>query len=146
MIVFALQVLGQISMILSLSGEFNSTIGYSFNGGFDVNKQKYNEENAFIKITPETNILFLFTNFMYIFTLIAFTIGRPWKKPFYTNKPFMVVLILSLTYSILIVILPQARLAVFQVKYLDSGNINGFVLGVALGFGIFIFILEKAIL
>jgi magnesium-transporting ATPase (P-type) len=78
---------------------------------------------------------------MYIFTLIAFTIGRPWKKPFYTNKPFMVVLFISLTYSILIVILPLARLAVFEVKYLDSEKINGFVLGVALGFGIFIFIL-----
>lgn len=83
---------------------------------------------------------------MYIFTLISFTIGRPWKKPFFTNKPFMIVLFISITYSILIVIVPDARLAVFNVKYLDDTRINGFVLGIALGFGLFIFILQKAVL
>jgi hypothetical protein len=41
MIVFGLQVLGQISMILSLNGKFNDTINYSITGGFEVNKQRY---------------------------------------------------------------------------------------------------------
>jgi hypothetical protein len=83
---------------------------------------------------------------MYIFTLIAFTIGRPWKKPFHTNKPFMIVLFISLAYSILIAIVPDSRLAVFSVQYLMDEGLNGFVLGVALAFGIFIFILQKAVL
>lgn len=83
---------------------------------------------------------------MYIFTLISFTIGRPWKKPFVTNKPFMLVLFISLVYSILIVIVPDARLAVFNVEFLSNERINGFVLGIALAFGVFIFILQKAVM
>jgi cation-transporting ATPase 13A3/4/5 len=83
---------------------------------------------------------------MYIFTLISFTIGRPWKKPFYTNKPFMLVLFISLTYSILIVMIPQARLAVFSVNFMDNEKVNGFVLGIALAFGLFIFVLEKVVM
>lgn len=33
MIVFGIQVLGQISMILALSGAFNDIVNYSVNGG-----------------------------------------------------------------------------------------------------------------
>lgn len=83
---------------------------------------------------------------MYIFTLIAFTIGQPWKKPFFTNLPFMIVLFISITYSIIIVMVPAARIPIFNVEYMNYDNINGFVLGMALGFGLFIFILQKAIL
>jgi hypothetical protein len=82
---------------------------------------------------------------MYIFTLISFTIGRPWKKPFFTNKPFMVVLFISLAYSILIVIVPSSRLELFKVQYLDNETVNGFVVGIALAFGISIFVLQKAV-
>lgn len=53
----------------------------------------------------------------------------------------MLVLIISLTYSILIAIVPSARLAVFNVAYLTIESVDGFVLGVALAFGVFIFIL-----
>ncbi len=83
---------------------------------------------------------------MYIFTLIAFTIGEPWKRSFYTNIPFMIVLVLSLAYSIIIVVVPDSRLALFKVVYMNDSSLNGFVLGTALGFGIFIFILQKAVL
>jgi hypothetical protein len=41
MIVFAIQVLGQISMILTLSGMFSDTLGYLSIGGMAINKQKY---------------------------------------------------------------------------------------------------------
>lgn len=52
MIVFGLQVLGQIMMILSLSGTFNDDIGYSVNGGFDNNINAYNAEGTWVKVTP----------------------------------------------------------------------------------------------
>jgi len=83
---------------------------------------------------------------MYIFTLIAFTIGEPWKKPFFTNIPFMIVLAIALIYSIIIVIAPSARIPLFDIEYMSYDNINGFVLGVALGFGIFIFSFQKLVL
>jgi hypothetical protein len=54
---------------------------------------------------------------MYICTLIAFSIGAPWKKPFYTNMPFMIILAISLAYSIIIVVVPEARLPVFYLEY-----------------------------
>lgn len=41
MIVFGIQVLGQISMILTLSGAFNETLNYANIGGMEFNKQKY---------------------------------------------------------------------------------------------------------
>jgi hypothetical protein len=41
MVVFGLQVLGQIMMIVALSGAFNDESQYSVNGGFDINREKY---------------------------------------------------------------------------------------------------------
>ncbi len=37
--------------------------------------------------------LFLFSNFLYLFSVIAFSSGRPFKKPFYTNIYFILNLI-----------------------------------------------------
>ena len=74
---------------------------------------KYNEEGDFLLDTPETNILFLFTNLMYIFTLMAVSISHPWRKEFYTNIPFMIVLFLVLSYSVVMIVVPKARLFLF---------------------------------
>lgn len=52
MIVFGIQVLGQIMMIVALSGPFNDDIGYSVNGGFEVNKNGYIADGTWLKITP----------------------------------------------------------------------------------------------
>lgn len=41
MIVFGLQVLGQVTMILAMMGSFSSEIDYFNIGGFSVNKAKY---------------------------------------------------------------------------------------------------------
>lgn len=77
---FAIQLVGQICMLLALSGEFNADIDYINNGGQDINEAKYLEEEDFLLETPENNIIFLFTNFMYIFSLLAFSISKPWRK------------------------------------------------------------------
>ncbi|EAR99959.2 E1-E2 ATPase family protein (macronuclear) [Tetrahymena thermophila SB210] len=36
----------------------------------------------------ESTTLFFFTNFQYVATCLSFSIGKPFKKPFYTNKYF----------------------------------------------------------
>jgi hypothetical protein len=82
---------------------------------------------------------------MYLATLVAFTLGEPWKKPFYTNKIFMVVLIIIVTYSILIVVVPASRISDFQIDYMSDNKLNGFVVGLALAFAFGIFILQKLI-
>ena len=83
---------------------------------------------------------------MYISTLIAFSIGGPWKKPFFTNLPFMIILAVSLTYAIIIVVVPEARIPVFFLEYMPEIQFNGFVLGVALSFGLSIIVLQKFLL
>jgi len=83
---------------------------------------------------------------MYIFTLIAFTIGQPWKKPFFVNKPFMIVLFISLAYSSIIVMVPEARLSLFKVEFMNFDNLNGYILGLSWTFGIFIFLLNKLVM
>lgn len=77
---FALQVIGQISMILALHGNLGTEINYFSIGGETINKEKYVQQQDFIMDTPETNIIFLFSNFMYIISLIAFSISKPWRK------------------------------------------------------------------
>jgi hypothetical protein len=55
---------------------------------------------------------------MYIFTLLAFSIAKPWRKHFVTNPLFMIVLIIILTYSLVMIVVPAARLSLFRVSYL----------------------------
>lgn len=111
-----------------------------------MNEQKYIEEEDFILDTPETNIIFLFTNFMYIFSFLAFSISKPWRKEFYTNIPFSIILIFVFVYSVLLVIVPGARLDIFEISWMESQRLNGFILGISLLFGIFIYVVQKYIL
>jgi cation-transporting ATPase 13A3/4/5 len=48
----------------------------------------------------------MYSNFIYIFTLLAFSISRPWRKEFFTNVPFTVLLVLVLALSTVLVIVP----------------------------------------
>jgi len=73
---------------------------------------------------------------MYIFTVIAFSIGEPWKKPFYTNFCFMISLTIILTYFILVCAAPVTRLGAFSIVQMDDMRVNGFVLGMGFTFGL----------
>jgi len=48
----------------------------------------------------------MFSNFMYVFSVLAFCISKPWKKYFFTNLPFMIVLTLNFTYDVLVCLVP----------------------------------------
>jgi hypothetical protein len=80
---------------------------------------------------------------MYIFTLIAFNLGRPWRKPVYTNTLFMLGLAIVLGYSSVIVMVPAARWSGFEVQYMEGSSLTGFVLGMGLGIGLLILVLQK---
>ena len=87
--------------------------------------------------------MFLFCNFMYIFTAIAFSVGRPWRKPFYTNILFMIIFVIVLVYAILLLAAPVTRFSQFYIVLMDDMRVNGFVLGMGLAFGLTVFILQK---
>lgn len=49
---FGLNVLGQICMILALSGSYSTTVDYPNTGGFEVNKSLYIQNDDWSKSTP----------------------------------------------------------------------------------------------
>ena len=91
----------------------------------------------------ENNILFLFTNIMYFATFLAFSISKPWRKDFWTNPLFMLVLALCLVYSIVIIVVKDARISLFELEYMDHQGLNWFVFGMSLGIGVFIYVGQK---
>lgn len=87
-------------MMVGLTQIFGSDMGYTSTTTYD----KFVEnERAFILESHENCALFLFSNIMYIMTLLAFSISKPWRKDFYTNPAFMVVLVIMLGYSLVMI-------------------------------------------
>ena len=80
---------------------------------------------------------------MYLFTVVAFCIGQPWKKSFYTNKLLVISLLIVFIYCILVVVVPATRWDKFVLVYMNDDNLNGFIVGIAIAFGLTIFLLQK---
>lgn len=80
---------------------------------------------------------------MYLFTVVAFCIGEPWKKPFYTNKLLVISLLIVFIYCILVIVVPATRWEKFMIVYMTDDSLNGFIVGVALAFGIAILGFQK---
>jgi magnesium-transporting ATPase (P-type) len=110
LVMFGLQLSGQILMIAGVTQFFAEPMGYSP----DITYQNFvDNDNSFVLDSYENNALFLFSNIMYIMTLLAFSISKPWRKEFFTNPFFMGVLLFVLTYSLVMIVVPEARLSIF---------------------------------
>ncbi|KAL4494291.1 hypothetical protein ABPG73_018810 [Tetrahymena malaccensis] len=77
----------------------------------------------------ESTVLFLFSNFQYISTCVAFSIGKPFKKEFYTNIWFTISLVLILLCSLYVLLLHDSFTTSFlnifeQVKQRDAEPIS----------------------
>ncbi|EAR98784.2 E1-E2 ATPase family protein (macronuclear) [Tetrahymena thermophila SB210] len=74
----------------------------------------------------ESTVLFLFANFQYIATCIAFSIGKPFKKEFYTNVWFTICLVLISLCSLYILLLQDSFttsfLNIFEQVQLDDNE------------------------
>lgn len=141
---FLIQMVGQFLVIILMAGgtTFTRLLNYYTYSGYDVNYAAYLIEEDFSNETYEVQSLFLFSNFMYIFTVLAFNIGAPWKRPFFTNPFFMLVLAFIFTYSVLICVVYKARISKFHLQRLHMGW-NVMVLGLGLAFGVFMYALQK---
>lgn len=114
LVMFIIQLVGQLSVIIIMAnGTFSEILDYPNKAGETVNLAAYLVDYTFVQTTYEVQSIFMFSNFMYVFSVIAFSISRPWKKIFLTNIPFMIVLVLVFTYDILICLVPDSRLTVF---------------------------------
>lgn len=58
----------------------------------------------------------------------------------------MLILLVFYTYSVLLVMVPEARLEILTVINMDNLQFNGFILGLANAFGIFMYLNQKLIL
>lgn len=63
--------------------------------------------------TWESTVIFLSSSFMYIAVAISFSKGPPFRKPIYTNVPFLIAIILLYLFSSLMLLLPQAPIEDF---------------------------------
>lgn len=96
---------GQFMMIFGLNF-YGEEIGYTPETTYD---EFIAGDEEFVTNCFENNILFLYVNFIYIFTLLAFSISKPWRKEFYSNVPFTILLVLVLALSSVLVVFPEAR-------------------------------------
>ena len=61
--------------------------------------------------------IFLIANVQYLITAVAFSIGRPFKKPIYTNLSLSLFLIITFAYSYYLILSPDENSSdFFSVK------------------------------
>ena len=58
----------------------------------------------------------------------------------------MIILFIVFTYSVLLTVVPGARISIFEVSWMSNDRLNGFVLGISLLFSAFIYACQKFIL
>lgn len=60
-----------------------------------------------VKTNIKIGVLFVFANFQYIWTSLAYSIGRPFRKGFWTNRQFTVALAVTFVCSVWLVFHPD---------------------------------------
>lgn len=146
LVMFIIQLVGQISVIIIMSNDPFATItNYFTYAGETVNLASYISTQDFSLTTYEVQSIFMFSNFMYVFSVVAFSISKPWKKAFYTNPYFMVVLILVFIYNILICVVPESRIPLFFLENFDM-RWQGLICGMGCAYGIFMYVVQKFLL
>ena len=58
----------------------------------------------------------------------------------------MIVLIIILAYSLIMIVVPGARLGIFQISYLNYQPYNWYIFGLALGIGVLLYVVQKFIM
>lgn len=139
--------MGQILIIVAYATIFNENNFYDFFGGMDNAIKRYDDAGEeFVNDTPECNAVFYFINPIYTLGSLAFIIAYPWRKPFYTNVLLMIVVVLTLGYSTIMVIFPEASWDQFLITYLPSRRFRGYIIGISYAFGLFLYFNQKLIM
>lgn len=132
-----LQFIGQLLSIYSIQTIFAEDVEYNIIGGVSNNLIRYKQSSdELLYDTVEGSAVFIAANFFYLFSIIAFTITRPWKKPIYTYIPFVLLLIVLLGYSMIIGVDERASLPGFNLNTIYKGNASKFIVGLGLSIGL----------
>lgn len=145
MIMFVIQFGGQVFAIWLFS--YINPVFYNDNGGQEISRQNYIDSGAFALNGVEGNTVFVFVNNIYLASVLAFNISRPWRKEVFTNLPLVIVTALALTYNTIIAVVPGGRLGIFSLDNLsEDPNVALFIYIAGLGFSLFLYVNQKFIL
>ena len=97
-----LQMFGQLIILETL-------IQREFYEGLDRNREFFEDNDRLMTNNQEAGVLFIFSNFLYLGSIIAFSISKPFRKPFYTNWLFTGNIIGIWVYNFLIVFEKKTR-------------------------------------
>lgn len=68
----------------------------------------------------EVTVIFSISSFQYLILALAFSYGPPYRQPFYTNRLFLLALVVLTAFSLVLTLLPISPLAdFFQVMRVD---------------------------
>lgn len=79
-------------------------------------------------------------------SVLAFSISYPWRKEFFTNIPFLIVVVLAFAANCVICMVPGADWSEFKLDHLPTTNVRLYLLITSLGFSVFIYLLQKLVL
>ncbi|KAK7501863.1 hypothetical protein BaRGS_00006949 [Batillaria attramentaria] len=101
----------KLSNIMSILVQVLVTAAFQLGVLFYLRDQPFyqNEDEPLLETdTWESTVIFLSSSFMYIAVAISFSKGPPFRKPIYTNVPFLIAIILLFLFSTMMLLLPQA--------------------------------------
>jgi hypothetical protein len=90
--------------------------------------------------------LYLFTNNIYVITMIGYNIAKPWREWFWTNPPLVFAIIFALFYNHVLLFWSEASwVLLFDPSWLPNYYTRWVIFGTSWGFGVVIIFLQKVV-
>ncbi|CAD8092827.1 unnamed protein product [Paramecium sonneborni] len=97
-----------------------------YRSGVDIHKDIGDiDDHRAMQTSYENTIFFLFANFQYVFQCVAFSIGKPFRREFYTNFYFTFWIILGMIFNSYILLFQKSgfqNLFEFMFEYKSKNN------------------------
>lgn len=132
-----IQFIGQFSILFMINYELDKNDEENINYFKKYNNLKLN--------TYESDSLFIFSNFLYIGGMLAFSMGRPFRKPFYSNWVFTINIIIITTYNILIIFVKKSRFYELEINQEIKNNWGWCIVGLGFIWMIIMILFEQII-
>ena len=97
------------------------------------------------RVTQEATTLFVFSNLLYLAVVTAVSIGKPFRKPFYTNIAFTLNFAILFGYNFLIIYVTDSRLPDLDFNSSVTESFLLLVSGIAIMWGVFIYLFEQLV-
>ncbi|CAD8078910.1 unnamed protein product [Paramecium primaurelia] len=101
-----------------------------YRSGVDIHKDIGDvDDHLEMEICYENTILFLYANFQYVFQCVAFSIGKPFRREFYTNIYFTLWIILAMLFNSYIFLIEKSGfqdifMLMFEYESTKNADLN----------------------